>query len=59
MALLSSNKIGQNCHRLFSDKGSPNVVAYSGIKDCQTSIALICNKRAPNHHRLFSDKNSA
>jgi hypothetical protein len=59
MASLFSNKIAQNSHRLFSNRGLPNGVAYSAIKDCQIAIALISNKRAPNRHRLFSDKNSA
>jgi hypothetical protein len=58
MALLFSDKIAQNCHRLFSNKGLPNGVAYSAIKDCQIAIALICNKRVLNRHRVFSDKNS-
>jgi hypothetical protein len=49
----------QNCHHLFSNRGLPNGVAYSAIKDRQIAIALISNKRALNHHRLFSDKNSA
>jgi hypothetical protein len=53
-----SNRIAQNCHRLFSDKGSPNGVAYSAIKDRQIAFALISDKRALNRHCLFSDKNS-
>jgi hypothetical protein len=58
MALLFSNKIAQNRHRLFSNKWLPKGVAYSAIKDHQIAIALISNKRALNPHCLFSDKNS-
>jgi hypothetical protein len=55
---LFSNKIARNCHRLFSNKGLPNGIAYSAIKDRQISIASISDKRAPNRHHLLSDKNS-
>jgi hypothetical protein len=48
----------QKCHCLFSNKGLPNGVAYSVIKDRQIAVALIIDKRAPNRHCLFSDKNS-
>jgi hypothetical protein len=48
-----SDKRVLNCYLLFSDKGLPNGVAYSAIKESQIRIAFFSNKRAPNHNRLF------
>jgi hypothetical protein len=39
-----SNRLLPNRHHLFSDKGPPNGIAYSAIKERQITIAYLAIK---------------